>query len=633
VIRIVGLFVLVTLLGMLPSRSCGETPNFVLIFIDDMGYGDIGPFGSRVNQTPNLDRMASEGMTLTSFYAAPVCSASRAQLLTGSYAPRVSVPGVFFPAGPEGLNPQEHTVADYLKNLGYATACVGKWHLGDQREFLPTRQGFDSYFGIPYSNDMGRVSKVDGRRVHPLMRNEEVAELIEDEAQRLVTRQYTEEAVDFIEQNKSRQFFLYLPHTAMHIPIYPHKDFVGKSENGRYGDWIAEVDWSVGQILETLKRHRLDKRTLVIFTSDNGPWMSKGRDGGVATPLRGSKGGTLEGGVREPTIAWWPETIAGGSTSDCIAGTTDVLPTFVALAGGELKADRKIDGYDLSDVLLGRAKTTARKAWHYYQGRRLKAVRSERWKLAIKPQSLGMGIREKPSDLDEPLRLYDLSTDLGETQNVAAEHPDVVARLQALANEMIADIGDGQPGPGVRPSGKVESPVTLFPTVPAKRRPPKSSKPLVWDRVKTGDVFDSSRAPRVAGKPFTIRCSIESDAPRGVILAQGGSAMGYVVYAADGRIVFSLRRSSNQVHRLSVPWNGTKGMVEAKLTRERMTLTIVDDVSTHIDIPSLLTSHPQEGLSIGFDERNPVDPQAPSGRFQGSINSISVNVEEVTNEK
>ena len=306
------------------ARCEAAPPNLVLIFIDDMGYGDIGPFGSTLNRTPNLDRMAVEVVKLTSFYAAPVCSASRAQLLTGCYAPRVSVPGVFFPAGPKGLHPDERTVAEYLCELGYATTCIGKWHLGDQPSFLPTRQGFEHYFGIPYSNDMQRNSLEDGRRVVPLLRDDRVAELLDDEGQRRVTREYTEEAVKFIEEHTDKPFFLYLPHTAMHVPLFPHQDFVGKSQNGTYGDWVEEVDWSVGQVLDALRGNQLEKNTLVLFTSDNGPWASRGKDGGVAGPLRGSKGCTLEGGVREPTIAWWPGQIAAGSTCDAVAGTIDV---------------------------------------------------------------------------------------------------------------------------------------------------------------------------------------------------------------------------------------------------------------------------------------------------------------------
>jgi len=452
------------------AESEVKAPNFVLIFIDDMGYGDIGPFGSELNKTPNLDRMAAEGMKLTSFYAAPVCSASRAQLMTGCYAPRVSVPGVFFPAGAQGLHPDEHTVADYLKELGYATTCIGKWHLGDQREFLPTRQGFDHYFGIPYSNDMGRKSAEDGRSVHPLMRDEQVEALLENEDQRSITRAYTEEAVKFIEANQNEPFFLYLPHTAMHIPIFPHQDFSGTSSNGRYGDWVAEVDWSVGRVLETIRELELSHKTLVVFTSDNGPWMSKGKDGGIATPLRGSKGGTLEGGVREPTLAWWPSRIKAGSTFDGIAGTTDILPTFVKLAGGALKADIKIDGIDLSEALLGAVEQSPRMEWYYYQGRHLKAVRSGRWKLAIAPQSLGMGIREKPEDLKSSLRLYNLKEDVQEMNDVALQNPEVVKRLLELAETMKADIGSGKPGPGVRPAGHVDQPVTLFPSVGKRKK-------------------------------------------------------------------------------------------------------------------------------------------------------------------
>ncbi|MDG2222224.1 MAG: sulfatase [Rubripirellula sp.] len=444
-------------------------PNFVVIFIDDMGYGDISPFGSTLNETPHLQRMADEGMKLTSFYAAPVCSASRAQLLTGCYAPRVSVPGVFFPAGDKGLNPTEITVAEYLREAGYATTCIGKWHLGDQPDFLPTRQGFEHYFGIPYSNDMQRVALGGGPRVTPLLRDEAVAELLEDEQQRRVTREYTEEAVEFIEQHRDEPFFLYLPHTAMHIPLFPHRDFVGKSDNGTYGDWVAEVDWSVGQVINALRKYELQENTLVIFTSDNGPWASKGKAGGVSGPLRGSKGGTLEGGVREPTIAWWPGKVEAGSASDAVVGTTDVLPTLVTLAGGKLRPDVKIDGKDISPLLMGETKKSPHRAWYYYRGINLHAVRSGPWKLAIRPQSLGMGIREQPADLksSEP-RLYNLDDEIGELTNVADQHPKVVARLQTLANEMMADIGSGRPGPGVRPPGKVENPVTLYPTKPRR---------------------------------------------------------------------------------------------------------------------------------------------------------------------
>ena len=288
-------------------------PNIVVILIDDLGYGDIGPYGATKQRTPNLDLMAQEGMKLTSFYSAPVCSVARAQLMTGCYGVRVSVPGVFGPANKNGLNPAEFTIAERLKGLGYATACVGKWHLGDQPEFLPTKQGFDRYFGIPYSNDMQRPSSETGERVVPLLRDDKVAELLTDEQQSRIVERYTEEATRFIRESQDQPFFLYFPHTAVHTPIFPGEAFRGKSDNGRFGDWVEEVDWSVGQVLETLRDLKLDEKTLVLFTSDNGPWLVKGPDGGSAGPLRGGKGSTWEGGVRVPTIARWPGKIAAGS--------------------------------------------------------------------------------------------------------------------------------------------------------------------------------------------------------------------------------------------------------------------------------------------------------------------------------
>ena len=481
-------------------------PNFVIIFIDDMGYGDIAPFGSKENDTPFLDQMAKEGMKLTSFYAAPVCSASRAQLLTGSYAPRVSVPGVFFPAGKNGLNPNEKTIADYLKGLGYATACVGKWHVGDQVEFLPTRQGFDSYFGIPYSNDMQRTSAETGKRVHPLIRDEKVAELLEDEDQRRITREYTEEAVKFIEREAKaeRPFFLYLPHTAMHVPLYPHQDFVGKSRNGVYGDWVKEVDWSVGEILKTLKSSGVSEETLVIFTSDNGPWASKGKAGGLSGPLRGSKGGTMEGGVRVPTIAWWPGRIKAGTSSDAITGTTDFLPTLVSLAGGKPDPAIKIDGYDMTEVLDGKAEQTKREAWYYFGGNNLQAVRSGPWKLAVTGQSIGMGMKNRPEDLQKGGRLYNLDEEIGEMTDVSAKHPEVVTRLTALAEKMAAEIKENK-----RPVGQVQNPVTLYPTIAKKRGPAKKGKPVNWSKVKLGDVYPSNRVPTVVDKAFQVSGTIE----------------------------------------------------------------------------------------------------------------------------
>ncbi|MSU51501.1 MAG: arylsulfatase [Opitutus sp.] len=468
---LVACFVLLIFPTMAMRAAAPSRPNIVLLFIDDMGYGDIGPFGSTKNRTPHLDRMAREGMKFTSFYAAPVCSVSRAQVMTGCYGQRVSVPGVFGPSNKNGLNADEHTVAELLRAQGYATMCIGKWHLGDQPPFLPTLHGFDHYFGLPYSNDMNRKATADGRSVVPLVRDDRVIELLDGAAQDKLTERYTDEAVQFIRENRARPFFLYLPHTAVHVPIHPGEKFRGKSANGRFGDWVEEVDWSVGCVLDTLRELKLDANTLVIFTSDNGPWLVKGADGGTAGPLRGGKGSTWEGGVREPTIAWWPGRVVPGGVSDAVAGNIDFLPTFVSLAGGTVPADRTIDGRDFSPLLLGRAKESQREAHFYYRAYRLEAVRQGPWKLALGPQAAGMGTVD--TDLEARvagLRLYNLDTDIGERTDVAAQNPAVVKRLQALAATMAADLGNGQPGPGVRPAGQVENPVMLYPSSePAKQ--------------------------------------------------------------------------------------------------------------------------------------------------------------------
>lgn len=623
----------VSLLCICGGQLHAAKPNLVIIFIDDMGYGDIEPFGSTVNKTPHLNRMAAEGMKLTSFYAAPVCSASRAQLLTGCYAPRVSVPGVFFPAGPKGLNPEEKTVAEYLKNQGYATACVGKWHLGDQPDFLPTCQGFDSYFGIPYSNDMQRRSLADGRSVTPLLRDEKVADLLEDEGQRRVTREYTEEAVAFIKQHTETPFFLYMPHTAMHVPIYPHQDFAGRSSNGRYGDWVAEVDWSVGQVLDTIREADLANNTMVLFTSDNGPWASKGTDGGVSGPLRGSKGGTLEGGVREPTIAWWPGQIAAGTASDEIAGTTDILPTFVRLAGGTPDADRVIDGIDISPLLLGESTASGRSLWHYYSGTTLQAVRAGDWKLALTPQSIGMGFREQPEDIrQQGPRLYNLKEDLGETTDVAAEHPDVVDRLQQIAQAMQADLGSGKAGPGVRPPGIVKSPVTLYPTQPRSKPKPKgrrADKPIDWKSVKAGDSFPSTRAPRIQQTAFEVRCRLSAaDAEStGMIVSHGGSVVGYALYVSKGQLTFAVRQSADRIDRVSLPLDGTGPQQIIAALDEKWHMTIsVNDRTSAPRVSGPISRVPQEALCIAGDQQNPVDPQAPNQQPLSGWTQLRVQV-------
>lgn len=447
-------------------------PNIILIVMDDMGYGDVSPFfPTTPNRTPAVERMAKEGMKLTSFYAAPVCTPSRAQILTGCYAKRVSLPAVIFPACPIGLSADEHCVASLLKKEGYATMAIGKWHVGDQPDFLPTRRGFDHYLGLPYSNDMGgewdgAADAPQGKRKPPLplVRDLEVIEVVPPPAQDFLTERYTQEAVRFIREHQDGPFFLYLPHTAVHVPIHPGAAFRGKSSNGLYGDWVEEADSSTGKVLDTVRELKISERTLVIFTSDNGPWLIQGKNGGSAGPLRGGKGGTYEGGMREPTIAWWPGHVPAGTSSDAVAGNIDLLPTFVALAGGTLPSDRKIDGADLTPLLLGRSKESPREAHYYFSGNRLEAVRSGPWKLAVAPQQEGTGKARAPEDAGHVFapRLYNLEADLGERSDVADQNPEIVRRLQALVDKMDQDLGQKKLGPGVRPPGRVEHPRPLM---------------------------------------------------------------------------------------------------------------------------------------------------------------------------
>ncbi len=421
-------------------------PNFVLIYADDLGYGDLGCYGSTKNRTPRIDAMAREGVRLTDFYSTSgVCTPSRSSLMTGCYPRRVNMHKdhrngwVLFPNSPKGLNPDEITVAEILKRKSYRTACVGKWHLGDQLEFLPTRQGFEEYFGIPYSNDMGR-KKIP----LPLMQGEKVIEA--PVKQPTLTKRYTEAAVKFLEANRDRSFFLYLPHTMPHLPLHASKDFKGKSSNGRYGDAIEEIDWSMGVILDTLKRLGIDDKTMVVFASDNG---SNCRNGGSNAPLRGRKGSTDEGGMRVPCVVRWPGKIPPGQTCAELASTIDIMPTFAKLAGGEAPKDRTIDGSDIWPLLAGvEGARTPHDSFFYYRIADLQAVRAGKWKLILP---------RKPRKKQLPLRLIDLEADIHENTDVAEQHPKVVAKLMALAKAARADLGDGKnAGQDQRPAGRVK---------------------------------------------------------------------------------------------------------------------------------------------------------------------------------
>ena len=441
------------------ARPDSRPPNFVVIFIDDMGYGDIGPFGSTLNRTPNLDRMAAEGMKLTSFYAAPVCTPSRASLMTGSYPIRNGLQtgswhGVLMPGDEHGIHPNEITIAELLQERGYATACIGKWHLGDQPPFLPTRNGFDYYYGLPYSNDMNPDAprNIRNHPPLPLLRGEKIGGekvLREVKDQSFLTGAYTKEAVQFIEEHRDEPFFVYMPHSMVHVPLYAGEAFRGKSNNGILGDAIEELDWSVGEVLGKLRELGLDDNTLVIFTSDNGPAR------GSAGPLRGRKGSTYEGGMREPTIAWAPGMVPAGSSYDGVTSTMDLLPTLAALAGAKVPSDRVIDGHDISAILAGETgRESPYEFFYYYRGYELRAVRGGDWKLHTNGE------------------LYDLGNDIAEANDVSREHAEIVAKLQSALETALVELGDGPSWPGdrevriganVRPVGKVESPKFLIP--------------------------------------------------------------------------------------------------------------------------------------------------------------------------
>lgn len=409
--------------------AAADKPNIVILFADDLGYGDLGCFGHPTIRTPNLDRMAAEGQKWTQFYAAAsVCTPSRAALMTGRLPIRSGMCGkrrVLFPDSVGGLPAEEITLAEALKKQGYATACVGKWHLGHLPPYLPTRNGFDQYFGIPYSNDMKMWD--DRTKMAPLMRDEEVIEVPAD--QTTLTKRYTAEALQFIRANKDRPFFLYFPHTFPHVPLFCSKDFAGKSPRGLFGDVVEELDWSVGQVLDVLRELKLDGRTLVVFTSDNGPWLIMKLNGGSAGLLREGKGCTYEGGMREPTLFWWPGRIKPGSVVTDLGSTMDLFTTSLALAGAEAPGDRVLDGVDLSPALFGTGKSP-RETMFYYRGTELYAVRKGPYKAHFITQpAYGPGARI----VHDPPELYHLENDPGEQFNVAKDHADVVADLIAEA--------------------------------------------------------------------------------------------------------------------------------------------------------------------------------------------------------
>jgi arylsulfatase len=455
-------------------------PNIVLIFMDDMGYGDIAVNGALDYQTPNIDRLAAEGMRFTNFLTAQaVCSASRAGLLTGCYPNRIGISGALMPYHKTGINASETTIAELLKQKGYATAIVGKWHLGHLKPFLPLQHGFDEYFGLPYSNDMwpyffdGKPATAD-QFMHqypplPLIKNNDKLEEINTlDGQAQLTQRYTQQAVQFIQKNKKKPFFLYLPHSMPHVPIAASAKFKGKSQQGTYGDVVMEIDWSVGEIMRALQANGLDKNTLVIFTSDNGPWLNFGNHAGSAGGFREGKGTTFEGGHRVPCVMRWQGVIPAGVVCNKLTSTIDLFPTVASICGLPLPAQR-IDGVDILPLLQGKTDVSPRKYFYYYYDRNnLKAVRRDDWKLVL-PHTSRTYEKDLPGSDGFPgkapennpiaLGLYDLRRDPGERYDISAQHPEIVAELQKLAEMAREDLGDDlteRKGKNLRAAGKVE---------------------------------------------------------------------------------------------------------------------------------------------------------------------------------
>ncbi|MEH6769610.1 sulfatase [Maribacter arcticus] len=455
---VLSLFIWQKTPGQKPEGQQDLLPNIILIFTDDQGYNDVGVFGAEDISTPNLDQMAKDGAKLTNFYAAQaVCSASRAAILTGSYPNRIGIHNALMPNSKKGLNPKETTLAEMLKNKGYTTAIFGKWHLGDAAEFMPTKQGFDEYFGIPYSNDMWPLHPQQGPIFDfgplPLYENEKVIDTLTDQTN--LTTLITQHSVDFIERNKDNPFFLYVPHPQPHVPLFVSDKFKGKSNRGLYGDVTMELDWSVGEIIKSVEKNGLTENTIIIFTSDNGPWLAYGNHSGSAYPFREGKGTGWEGGQREPFIIKYPKEIEAGVTIDAPLMAIDIFPSLAEVTNSELP-DEVIDGKSAWSLLTGKTNESPQEAYFfYYRVNELFGVRYGKWKLYFPhtyrtmngqtPGKDGLPGEYKMVDLKQ-IELYDLESDASETNNVAASNAKVIATIKKLADDMRTRLGDSLMG-------------------------------------------------------------------------------------------------------------------------------------------------------------------------------------------
>jgi arylsulfatase A-like enzyme len=584
------------------TAATPQPTNVIVLFVDDMGYADIGPFGNKTLRTPHLDRFAKEGMRFTNFYATPVCSMSRASLLTGCYNARISMPGVLFPSNRIGLHPDEVTVAEVAKARGYETIMIGKWHLGHFPEFLPTRQGFDQYFGLPYSNDMKQSRR--GYPPLPLYRGEQVIETEPDQSQ--LTRRYTEEAVKFLRTKREKPFFLYLPYTMIHDPLASSEGFKGKSAQGPIGDAIEEIDWSVGQIMAALREQHLDENTLVIFTSDNGP------SGRAAPPFSGNKATNLEGGVREPCLMRWPGRIPAGTTCDRIAGNIDVLPTLATVFGAELPKGRILDGRDLGPLLANPNATPVRDTHLYFTAaQKLEAIRQGPWKLFL---------LDPAKRKDEPVRtapaLYNVVDDPAELTNQAGQQADIVARLTKEAAERLAEIeankrpigklGDGKDAPAVEPPTKKVAALT---------------------DLKPGAQLKANAAPQVGERAFTVSCTFATTQTNTILVSHGGTQLGYALHIRDGKLTFSIRRAAddNSEVALAAPTDGQPHRVRASLKKDgKLHLQLDDQPEIVVQGTGLISKQPAEDFSVGHDAANPAAKYSQPELFRGTLTQLEI---------